>query len=83
LFSVASLLAVPNAIAKSNDTKVEEASIKMPIEAFAIEAAIKSVRLSDNGKKIGYMKATSKRGDYILEVRPTDNITKKTGHFCR
>jgi len=82
LFSVASLLAVPNAIAKSNDTKVEEASIKMPIEAFAIEAAIKSVRLSDNGKKIGYMKATSKRGDYILEVRPTDNITKKPVTFA-
>jgi dipeptidyl aminopeptidase/acylaminoacyl peptidase len=82
LFSVVSMLILQNAVAEDNITKVEPASIKMPIEAFAIEAAIKSVRLSNDGKSIGYMKATSKRGDYILEVRPTNNMTTQPVTFA-
>lgn len=81
LFSIASLLAMPNALAKEDGAKTESASIKMPIEAFAIEAAIKSVSVSEDGKSIGYMRATSKRGDYILEVRPTNNMSKEPVTF--
>jgi hypothetical protein len=31
---------------------------------------------------VGYMKATSKRGDYILEVRPTNNMTTQPITFA-
>jgi dipeptidyl aminopeptidase/acylaminoacyl peptidase len=46
------------------------------IESFAVLPALQQVSLSPDGKKIIIMRATSKDGDYILEVRQTDKITE-------
>ncbi|MEQ3659599.1 MAG: prolyl oligopeptidase family serine peptidase [Glaciecola sp.] len=69
-----SLLAMSLNTSVQAQEKESTESVRMPIEAFAIEPAMKTVNLSPNGKKIGYLRAMSKRGDYILEVRPTSNL---------
>lgn len=46
------------------------------IESFAVLPALQQVSVSPDGKKIIIMRATSKDGDYILEVRQTDKITE-------
>jgi hypothetical protein len=45
------------------------------IESFAVLPALQQVSVSPDGKKMIIMRATSKDGDYILEVRQTDKLT--------
>ncbi|MCO4797924.1 MAG: S9 family peptidase [Colwelliaceae bacterium] len=48
----------------------------LPIDAFAMMPVIRSVSVSDDGKKIAILRATSKFGDYIIEIRDTNNLSK-------
>jgi len=49
----------------------------LPLDAFAMMPVIRSVSVSDNGKKIAIVRATSKSGNYIIEIRDTRNLAKK------
>ena len=51
------------------------------VEPFAVASAIQSIRLSDDGSKIGILRATTKRGDYILEVRDTSKLNSEPVKF--
>ncbi|MBF7072402.1 S9 family peptidase [Glaciecola sp. MH2013] len=76
-FILGSALLFAGNVAAEDKAKNETDSVKMPIEAFAIEPAMRSVSVSRDGKKLAYMRATSKRGDYVVEIRPTSNLSAK------
>lgn len=44
------------------------------IDAFSMSSAIRSVEVSPNGKKLAILGATSKNGDYIIEIRDPNNL---------
>lgn len=50
---------------------------KLPLDAFAMMPVIRSVSVSDDGKKVAILRATTKLGDYIIEIRDTSDLTKK------
>ncbi|XQW85976.1 alpha/beta hydrolase family protein [Thalassotalea piscium] len=60
-------------IAHSSD-KVSESEIGL--DAFTMMPLIRSVSVSDDGKKVAILRATSKFGDYIIEIRDTFNLDK-------
>jgi len=64
------LLLVP-AVNASEDIK------PLPIDSFAALPVIDGVSLSPNGKKMAVLKATSKNGDYIVEIRELADFNKK------
>ena len=49
----------------------------LPIDSFAALPVIDGVSLSPNGKKMAVLKATSKNGDYIVEIRELADFNKK------
>ncbi|WP_246840557.1 prolyl oligopeptidase family serine peptidase [Lacimicrobium sp. SS2-24] len=46
----------------------------LPLDAFAMLPAIQQVSVSRDGKQLAMLRATSKNGDYIIEVRKVDNL---------
>ncbi|WP_462159676.1 alpha/beta hydrolase family protein [Pseudoalteromonas sp. GB56] len=53
------------------DTSAKDISL---IESFSILPAIQSIKVSPNGKKLVMQRATSKDGDYIIEVHDTAKL---------
>ncbi|MEO2267372.1 prolyl oligopeptidase family serine peptidase [Pseudoalteromonas sp. YIC-656] len=53
------------------DTSAKDISL---IESFSILPAIQSIQVSPNGKKLVMQRATSKDGDYIIEVHDTAKL---------
>jgi len=49
----------------------------LPLDAFTMMPVIRSVSVSDDGKKIAILRATTKLGDYIIEIRDTNDLSKK------
>jgi dipeptidyl aminopeptidase/acylaminoacyl peptidase len=47
------------------------------IDAFSMSSAIRSVEVSPNGKKLAILGATSKNGDYIIEIRDPSDLESK------
>lgn len=47
------------------------------IEAFSVMPVIRSVAVSKDGKKLAIVRATTKNGDYIIEIRDPFNLQKK------
>lgn len=47
---------------------------QLPLDAFAMLPAIQQATVSKNGKKLAILRATSKNGDYIIEVHKTSNL---------
>ncbi|HCB16997.1 MAG TPA: S9 family peptidase [Alteromonas sp.] len=47
------------------------------VESFAIQPAIRSVQLSPDGKQLALVRATSKDGDYIIEIHQTNSLAKE------
>lgn len=47
------------------------------IDAFSMMPVIRSVAVSDDGKKLAILRATSKHGDYVVEIRDPMNLTSK------
>lgn len=50
---------------------------KLPLDAFAMMPVVRSVSVSDDGKKVAIVRATTKFGDYIIEIRETNDLSKK------
>ena len=50
---------------------------KLSLDAFAMLPAIKSAKVSADGKHLAFVKATSKQGGYVIEIRQTADLTKK------
>lgn len=48
------------------------------IAAFATLDAIQHVAVSSDGKKLATMRATSRNGDYVIEIRNTDDLAGKS-----
>ncbi|GGD51113.1 alpha/beta hydrolase family protein [Lacimicrobium alkaliphilum] len=46
----------------------------LPLDAFAMLPAIQQVSVSKNGERLAMLRATSKNGDYIIEVHNIDNL---------
>ncbi len=46
------------------------------IDAFSMASAITSVVTSPNGKNLAILRATTKDGDYIIEIRDPNNLEK-------
>ena len=46
------------------------------IDAFSMASAIRSVVTSPNGKNLAILRATTKDGDYIIEIRDPNNLEK-------
>ncbi len=53
------------------------ARAEIPIDAFAMLPVIKDARVSPDGKKLAVMRATSKAGNYIVEIYDTGRMDKK------
>jgi dipeptidyl aminopeptidase/acylaminoacyl peptidase len=51
------------------------------IESFSVLPAIQQVTVSPDGKHLLISRATSKDGDYVLEVRKTDDLTAEPVRF--
>lgn len=51
--------------------------VALPVENFSVASAVTSVQLSPNGKLLAMVRATTKLGDYIVEIRPTDKLDAK------
>ena len=62
----ATILIATNSLAKEDYT--------MPIENFSVLPVITSVQVSPNGKKLAMVRATTKNGDYIIEIRGTEKL---------
>jgi dipeptidyl aminopeptidase/acylaminoacyl peptidase len=50
---------------------------QLPVEAFAILPQVTQANVSSDGKKLVIRRATSKNGDYILEIHKTADLTAK------
>jgi dipeptidyl aminopeptidase/acylaminoacyl peptidase len=64
---IAGLLTVAAADARQGEV--------MPLENFATYTAVSNVALSPDGEHIAIMRLTARDGDYIIEVRATDDLT--------
>ena len=64
--AIASLMAAGSATAVQGEV--------VPLEYFATYAAVQNVALSPDGEYIAMRRLTARDGDYIVEVRPTDNL---------
>lgn len=49
----------------------------VPLDAFAMMPTVLDVAVSPNGKQIGIIRATSKEGGYVLEIRETRDLESK------
>lgn len=47
------------------------------VEPYSVEVAMRAPLISPDGSKIAYRIAQTKKGDYVLEIRDVDNLTKK------
>ena len=54
---------------------IAQEQAKLPLDAFASLPAITQATLPLDGSKLAIVRATSKDGDYIVEIRPTKNLT--------
>jgi dipeptidyl aminopeptidase/acylaminoacyl peptidase len=76
LLKIKNLLAVLLFISATN-TLAQEPSEKTtpPLDAFAMLPAMTQASLSFDGKKLAIIRATSIDGDYVVEIRPTANLS--------
>ncbi|MDC8831682.1 alpha/beta hydrolase family protein [Alteromonas gilva] len=68
------LLGIPFSMVGNAQTSPEEQI--STIESFAILPAIRSVQISPDGKQLALVRATSKDGDYIIEIHQTNQLGK-------
>ncbi|MBG9997558.1 S9 family peptidase [Pseudoalteromonas sp. NSLLW24] len=56
------------------NSETEDATQVSSIDAFSMSSAIRSVVASPDGKKLAILRATTKNGDYIIEIRDPNNL---------
>ncbi|MGB0936897.1 MAG: alpha/beta hydrolase family protein [Colwellia sp.] len=49
----------------------------IPLDAFTMMPVIRSVSVSDDGTKVAILRATTKNGDYVIDIRDTRDLNKK------
>lgn len=64
--------AVAGVITGSQALAEQEMSV---VESFAIQPAIRTVQLSPDGKQLALIRATSRDGDYIVEIHQTSKLS--------
>lgn len=47
------------------------------VESFAVSSVMSNVSVSPDGKQLGYMRAATKKGDYLIEIRKIDDLSGK------
>lgn len=52
-------------------------SSNVTLEAFTMMPMIRSVSVSPDGKKVAILRATTKNGDYVIEIRDPFNLKKE------
>ncbi len=68
-----------NANAKSNSLPV--ASEPLPLEYWAVRSALNNVQVSPDGKHVSFMKINSKKGNPIVEIYKTSDLSKEPVRF--
>jgi dipeptidyl aminopeptidase/acylaminoacyl peptidase len=71
LIGISVLLTLTNV--QAADKKAEH----LPLDAFAMLPAISDASVSKDGKQLAYLRAINKEGNYIVEIRQTDDLSKK------
>ncbi|MEM6186345.1 alpha/beta hydrolase family protein [Shewanella vaxholmensis] len=66
-----------SASGEARETTPMPSSEKVSLDAFTMMPLIRSVSVSDDGKKLAILRATSKEGDYIIEIRNPHNLSEK------
>ncbi|EAW26122.1 prolyl oligopeptidase family protein, partial [Alteromonadales bacterium TW-7] len=56
------------------NSETEDRTQVSSIDAFSMSAAIRSVVASPDGNKLAILRATTKDGDYIIEIRDPNNL---------
>ncbi len=77
IISVACTLLLSLTVNSTSANENNNNSDVLPIDAFAMMPVVRSVSVSDDGKKIAILRATTKEGDYIIEIRDTSDLSKK------
>jgi dienelactone hydrolase len=49
----------------------------LPLDAFVMLPTIKQAATSIDGKKLAFLRASNKKGNYVIEVRSIDDLKKK------
>lgn len=49
----------------------------LPLDAFAMLPTIKQAGVSIDGKQLAFLRASNKKGDYVIEIRSTLDLAKK------
>lgn len=61
----------------SLEASAEESSASLSVDAFSTLPAIRSMSISPDGKLLAAVKSSSKNGDYYIEIRDVNDLTKK------
>jgi dipeptidyl aminopeptidase/acylaminoacyl peptidase len=72
-----SLLLVMTVFTSQAEEKAVNEQNLIPLDAFTMMPVIRSVSVSDDGKKVAILRATTKLGDYVIDIRDTRNLDKK------
>lgn len=72
-----SLLLVMTVFTSQAEEEVVNEQNLIPLDAFTMMPVIRSVSVSDDGKKVAILRATTKLGDYVIDIRDTRNLDKK------
>lgn len=72
-----SILLVMTVFTSQAEEKAVNEQNLIPLDAFTMMPVIRSVSVSDDGKKVAILRATTKLGDYVIDIRDTRNLDKK------
>ncbi|GLX81631.1 alpha/beta hydrolase family protein [Thalassotalea eurytherma] len=70
-------LIIAAAVLCGTSIQAKATSIVEAVEAFSIMPMIRSVSVSPDGKQLAVVRASTKNGDYYIEIRQISDLTKK------
>lgn len=71
------LLGTLSLLALTKVYAAEQSAEKVDLDAFAMLPAITQASVSKDGKQLGFVRATSKEGEYVIEIRQTNQPNQK------
>ncbi len=77
IFAVTALLSLLVSFAGATIESTDASNKILPLDAFTMMPVIRSVSVSDDGRRIAILRSTTKLGDYVIEIRETNNLSKK------
>ena len=69
-------LIIAAAVLCGTSIQAKATSIAEAVEAFSIMPMIRSVSVSPDGKQLAVVRASTKNGDYYIEIRQISDLTK-------